>query len=50
MDGDFCKAALEKQIYIKDELPVLMTGLTRLGKQQQNKTKYIYKRNVNTKF
>ncbi|KAG2198059.1 hypothetical protein INT47_011894 [Mucor saturninus] len=30
LDGDFCKAALEKQIYIKDELPVLMTGLTRL--------------------
>ncbi|GAA5815689.1 hypothetical protein MFLAVUS_009202 [Mucor flavus] len=30
LDGDFCKAALEKHIFIKDELPVLMTGLTRL--------------------
>lgn len=32
VDGDFCKQALEKQIYIKDELPVLMGGLARLGK------------------
>lgn len=32
VDGDFCKAALAKQIYVKDELPVLMGGKTRLGK------------------
>ncbi|CAO3607948.1 unnamed protein product [Mucor hiemalis] len=30
LDGDFCKVALEKQIYIKDELPVLLGGTTRL--------------------
>ncbi|KAG2196690.1 hypothetical protein INT46_009613 [Mucor plumbeus] len=30
MDGDFCKAALEKQVYIKDELPFLMGDVTRL--------------------
>lgn len=36
MDGDFCKVALEKQIYIKDELPVLMGGKTRLGKKLEN--------------
>jgi hypothetical protein len=31
VDGDFCKAALEKQVYIKDELPFLMGDATRLG-------------------
>ncbi|CEP11558.1 hypothetical protein [Parasitella parasitica] len=30
VDGDFCKAALEKQVYIKDELPNLMGDVTRL--------------------
>lgn len=33
VDGEFCKAALGKQIYVKDELPNLMTGKTRIGKR-----------------
>ncbi|KAI9246850.1 Fcf1-domain-containing protein [Sporodiniella umbellata] len=29
VDGEFCRAALEKQIYVKDALPDLLGGLTR---------------------
>ncbi|KAG0740361.1 hypothetical protein G6F57_009851 [Rhizopus arrhizus] len=30
LDGEFCRAALEKQVYVKDALPELLGGLTRI--------------------
>lgn len=31
LDGEFCRAALEKQVYVKDAIPDLLGGLTRIG-------------------
>lgn len=32
LDGEFCRAALEKQVYVKDAIPDLLGGLTRIGR------------------